>query len=152
MPFTCDAIIFDLDGVLIDSHAITARHLRSWAERHGIALAEILAINHGRTTVETVRTIAPHLDAEREAMMMESAEASDLEGLAAFPGASRLLAKLAEHPWAIWQKVETARELCGLSIGTACRSRATHSRPDSRACIKPKIAAASTPRRRTVER
>jgi sugar-phosphatase len=45
--------------------------------------------------------VAPHLDAEREAMMMESAEACDVEGLAAFPGASRLLAQLAEHPWAI---------------------------------------------------
>lgn len=88
MPFTCDAIIFDLDGVLIDSYAITERHLRTWAERQGIALAEILAIHQGRTTVETLRTVAPHLDAEREAMMMESAEACDLEGLEAFPGAS----------------------------------------------------------------
>jgi mannitol-1-/sugar-/sorbitol-6-phosphatase len=101
MTFTCDAILFDLDGVLIDTYAITERHLRVWAERHGVALAEVVALQHGRTTVETLRTVAPHLDAEREAMLMELAEASDRDGLEAFPGASRLLAELAGHPWAV---------------------------------------------------
>jgi sugar-phosphatase len=101
MIITCDAVIFDLDGVLVDSYAITERHLRTWAERHGVALAELLALHHGRTTAETLRAVAPDLDAEREAKTLESAEASDLHGLVAFPGASRLIGELAEHPWAI---------------------------------------------------
>jgi mannitol-1-/sugar-/sorbitol-6-phosphatase len=101
MPFMCDAIIFDLDGVLIDSNAIAERHLRAWAQRHGVPLEHIAAIHHGRTTVETVRLVAPHLDAATEAEAMETAEADDVDGLVAFPGAARLLARLPAGRWAI---------------------------------------------------
>jgi sugar-phosphatase len=121
MTFTCDAIIFDLDGVLIDSYAISERHLRTWTERHGIALADVLAVHHGRTTVETLRMVAPHLDAEREALMMESAEACDLEGLATFPGALRLIAELGNHPWAIVTSCKRATASSRLNfLGLRC--------------------------------
>ena len=101
MPFTCDAIIFDLDGVLVDSNAIAERHLRIWAERYEISFTRIAAVHHGRTTVETLRAVAPHLDAEREAALLASAEARDTDGLVAFAGASRLLAEVSRHRWAI---------------------------------------------------
>lgn len=101
MILHCQSILFDLDGVLIDSCAVTERHLQAWAQRHGVELAQLLALHHGRTTVETLRAVAPHLNAETEARELESAEERDLEGLRAFPGASRLLAELERQPWAI---------------------------------------------------
>jgi len=101
MSFRCDAIIFDLDGVLVDSNAIAERHLRAWADRHDVPFEHISAIHHGRPTVETVRSVAPHLDAEIEASSMERAEGDDTDGLVPFAGAERLLACLPRQRWAI---------------------------------------------------
>lgn len=101
MSFTCDAVIFDLDGILVDSNAIAERHLRAWADGHDVPFERIAAIHHGRPTVETVRLVAPHLDAETEAHRMETAEADDTDGLIVFAGASRLLSRLPAGLWAI---------------------------------------------------
>jgi len=97
----CDAVIFDLDGVLVDSNAISERQMRVWAERHDVAFSRIAAIHHGRPTIETMRLVAPHLDVEAEAGLIEAAEAEDTEGLRVFAGASRLLGGLPEARWAI---------------------------------------------------
>ncbi len=101
MPLTCDAIIFDLDGVLVDSNGIAERHLRAWTERHKVPFDRIATIHHGRTTVETIRLVAPHLNAEVEAGLLEGAEAVDTSGLVAFAGAAQLLAGLPRGRWAI---------------------------------------------------
>jgi len=97
----CDAVIFDLDGVLVDSNAISERQMRVWAERHGVAFARIAAIHHGRPTIETMRLVAPHLDVEAEARLVEAAEADDTDGLRLFAGAARLVGGLPEARWAI---------------------------------------------------
>jgi sugar-phosphatase len=97
----CDAIIFDLDGVLVDSNGIAERHLRAWTARHNVPFERVATLHHGRTTVETIRLVAPHLDAEVEASLLEGAEAVDTDGLVAFAGAARLLARLPLGRWAI---------------------------------------------------
>ena len=101
MAWTCEAVIFDLDGVLVDSNAISERHMHAWAARHGIDFARIAAIHHGRPTVETVRLVAPHLDADAEARGIDADERADTCGLRAFAGATRLLAALPAGRWAI---------------------------------------------------
>src|SRR5450631_3144371 len=98
---TCDAIIFDLDGVLVDSNGIAERHLRAWTDRHGVSFDHIASLHHGRTTVETIRLVAPHLDAKIEADLLEGAEAVDTDALVAFAGAAQLLAGLPRERWAI---------------------------------------------------
>jgi mannitol-1-/sugar-/sorbitol-6-phosphatase len=101
VALSCHAVLFDFDGVLVDSNAISERQMRAWAERHRVPFARIAAIHHGRPTVETVRLVAPHLDIEAEARLIERAEADDTEGLVAFAGAARLLSALPEGRWAI---------------------------------------------------
>jgi sugar-phosphatase len=100
-PIRCDALIFDLDGVLVDSTPCIERQMRSWAARHGLDAAAVLSLAHGRRTAETIRLAVPHLDAEVEAAAIEAAEAADTEGVVAMPGARALLAALPATAWAI---------------------------------------------------
>ena len=61
------AILFDLDGVLVDSKAVVEAAWRRWAAETGAPAEELVAILHGRPARELVRVFAPTLDAEREA-------------------------------------------------------------------------------------
>ena len=65
--YDCDAILFDLDGVLVDSRHCIERLWQMWASQHHINIDKVLHYAHGRRSVETIRLVAPHLDAEREA-------------------------------------------------------------------------------------
>lgn len=97
----CDALLFDLDGVLIDSSACIERNWRAWAEPHGIDVAEIMKVAHGVRSVETIRQMAPHLDAEAEAARLTALEVADTNGVVAMPGAHTLLAALPADAWTI---------------------------------------------------
>lgn len=96
-----EAVIFDLDGVLVDSNAIAKRQMRVWAEMHQIPFQRIAEVLHGRTTVETIRLAAPHLDAEHEATVIEALERQHANELVAFMGAGRLLSTIDPGRWAI---------------------------------------------------
>ena len=95
------ALLFDLDGVLVDSTASVEKHWRNWANRHGLDADALIAVVHGRRAIDTIRERAPHLDAEAELASLVAAEAEDTSGVVAMPGAARLLASLPARRWAI---------------------------------------------------
>ena len=97
----CAAILFDLDGVLIDSTAVITRHWQEWAQEHNLDLAAIMQVSHGRPTLETMRQVAPHLPVEEEARRFAAAEVLDTEGILTIDGASALLSSLPADAWAI---------------------------------------------------
>lgn len=97
----CEAILFDMDGVLVDSTALVERVMRQWAKAHDIQFSRIASIYHGRTTMETLRLAAPHLNAEREARYLDAIERNETEGLMAFGGAAQLLPALPDERWGI---------------------------------------------------
>jgi mannitol-1-/sugar-/sorbitol-6-phosphatase len=71
----CDAIVFDLDGVLVDSSVVVERHWRRWAARRGVDYETIAPVMHGRRSAEVIVLVAPHLDAERESRALDADEA-----------------------------------------------------------------------------
>jgi mannitol-1-/sugar-/sorbitol-6-phosphatase len=90
----CQAVLFDLDGVLVDSTVAVARVWRRWAHEHSIDPEQVIANAHGRRSIETIRIVAPHIVAEQENLKVETLEIEDKEGIVAIPGAHDLLASL----------------------------------------------------------
>jgi sugar-phosphatase len=102
MPsFQCSAILFDLDGVLVDSTRSVSHQYRRWAQENGIDPALVLKAAHGVRTVEVVRTVAPHLDAEAETLKIEAREAADIENVYAMPGARELVTSIPDGRWCV---------------------------------------------------
>lgn len=99
--FYCSAILFDLDGVLIDSTRSVARQWTLWGQDHGIDPGRVLSIAHGRRAIEVIRLIAPHLDAASEVVKLEKREAHDTEGVDTMPGAIELLTSIPPERWGI---------------------------------------------------
>ena len=97
----CEAILFDLDGVLVDSHTVVERTWRRWTERHTIHVPDIVRRAHGRRSIETVREAAPQLDADEEVQWLASVELGDFDGIIALPGAASILGALREGEWAV---------------------------------------------------
>ena len=97
----CGAILFDLDGVLIDSTSCITRHWEEWTRQHRLEMAAVMQVAHGIRTIETIRLVAPHLDAEKEAERFTAAEVIDTEGVVAIEGALSLLERLPKGVWAI---------------------------------------------------
>jgi len=97
----CEAILFDLDGVLVDSTPCVTRVWAAWAREHGLDPGYVVHVAHGQRTIETVRTVAPHLDAQRETDRMEQMELKDTEGLRVLLGAKEALAAVPPHRYTI---------------------------------------------------
>ncbi|GAA2230690.1 hypothetical protein GCM10010232_16300 [Streptomyces amakusaensis] len=95
------AVLFDLDGVLVDSAPVIDRVWRAWAAQHGVPWDRVHPLLPGRRAVETVALLAPHLDAEREGAELERVQAADLGGISACRGAVELTEELEGFPWAI---------------------------------------------------
>jgi sugar-phosphatase len=102
MPtFSCSAILFDLDGVLVDSTRQVDRGWREWAERKGVDGDAVMAIAHGVRTIEVIRRVAPHLDADAEAAAIENQEAHDQTGVVVMPGAREFMRSIPERRWGV---------------------------------------------------
>jgi mannitol-1-/sugar-/sorbitol-6-phosphatase len=98
---TCNGLLFDLDGVLIDSTPAVARVWSSWALDHGFEPEEIVRRAHGRPSIATIRDLLPDANHEAENRKVEQGEIDDVDGLVPLPGARELLNSLPDDRWAI---------------------------------------------------
>src|SRR5260370_25568977 len=97
----CRGVLFDLDGVLVDSTPAVARVWAGWAQKHGFNPDEIVKKAHGRPSIPTIRELLPSADHAAEDREVERREIADIDGVIPLPGAMELLKPLPLERWAI---------------------------------------------------
>ncbi|WP_432547217.1 HAD-IA family hydrolase [Kineococcus sp. SYSU DK004] len=108
-PFA--AVLFDMDGTLVDSSAAITRSWTTWALESGIGAEELRAAHgHGRPAAEIVRQLVGgagvdgHVDEEavaRASARIDALEVADVDGVVQLPGVAALLDVLPPHRWAV---------------------------------------------------
>jgi sugar-phosphatase len=100
LTFPCDALLFDLDGTLANSMAAVDRAWGTLCQRHGLDLSYVLPQIHGRRSIDSIRALLPHVDAEAEDAWLRHLEATDTEGVFALPGVAEFIESLT-CPWTV---------------------------------------------------
>jgi sugar-phosphatase len=95
------AVLFDMDGVLISSIESDERSWRRWARLHHMEDTFSIGSTHGRRTIDTIRALRPDLDPSIELQRLEAFDAEDGGGLTVYPGVHELLAALSPSQWSI---------------------------------------------------
>src|SRR5689334_11636560 len=101
VELACSGLLFDLDGVLVDSTPAVARVWSKWAIAHGFDPEITVHQAHGRPSIETIRDLLPNSDYVAENRIVEQGEISDVEGVVPLPGALELLNSLPHERWTI---------------------------------------------------
>ncbi|WEX75347.1 HAD family hydrolase [Sinorhizobium numidicum] len=95
------ALLFDMDGTLLNSMAVVERVWGAWAARNGIDADLLMKSVHGVRAVDTIRKLGLPVDPEQEARDLAEAEIADIEGIVEIPGAVAFLGTLPPERWAI---------------------------------------------------
>lgn len=112
------AILFDMDGTIVDSTRVVERMWKLWADKHGLDVMEIMRTSHGRRSIETMRAFCPPgVDPEVEVKVFNAAEVAETEGIVAVPGAADLVTQLPRDRWAVVTSADVP--LATMRIGVA---------------------------------
>jgi sugar-phosphatase len=108
---TARALLLDMDGTLVDSHAVVERVWRRWAERHGLDGDEVMKVVHGRQGHASMAVLLPDRPmtqnyADNARMLAE--ETADSDGVVEIPGAAAFLASLDGLPHALVTSADVA--------------------------------------------
>ena len=152
MQFDVEALLFDIDGTLVDSTPVVERTWNTWASRHGLDVNAILAVCHGRRTEDTVAEFLPESECAAGAAELTQLELDDLDGVVALPAVLDLLMKLPPDRWAAVtsgsQELMRARlTVAGLPIPPVliAAEDVTHGKPDPEGYMKAAAALGRTP-------
>ncbi len=100
----CSGLLFDMDGVLVDSTAAVARAWTNWAIKQRMAPEFVIKTAHGRTSLASVQALLPHASDTvhlQEHAWLEQAEIDDVADVIALPGARELLAAIPASQFAV---------------------------------------------------
>ncbi len=121
----CRGVLFDLDGVLVDSTPAVARVWAWWAREHGFGDPdEVVRQAHGRPSIATIRELLPNADHEAENREVERREIADTDGVIPLPGALELLQTIPREKWAI--VTSCTRRLAEVRIAAAGLPKPKH--------------------------
>ena len=96
------AILFDMDGTLVDATGAIEQVWSRWADRHALSKDMVLRAIQGVRITDSVKTLAPAgADIDYEIATLISEEREQVEGITAIPGAVDFLADLPSQSWAV---------------------------------------------------
>ncbi len=121
----CRGVLFDLDGVLVDSTPAVARVWAWWARQHGFDDPdEVVRQAHGKPSIATIRELLPHADHDAENRGVERREIEDTDGVIPLPGTLELLQAIPREKWAI--VTSCTRRLAEVRIAAAGLPKPKH--------------------------
>jgi sugar-phosphatase len=112
----CRGVLFDLDGVLVDSTPAVARVWTIWAHKHGFDPEETVRKAHGRPSLATIRELLPNADHVAENAEVERMEIEDVSDVIPLPGTVELLAALPPDTWTVVTSCTRALALVRLRV------------------------------------
>lgn len=95
------AVLFDCDGVLVDSDASVTAAWSRWAREQALVVDEVLAVVHGRRSADTVASFVPPQQREAALALIDGYELAAAADVHAMPGAAQLLDAMAAGCWAV---------------------------------------------------
>lgn len=102
LEISCSGLLFDLDGVLVDSTPAVARVWSKWALAHGFDPGETVRKAHGRPSLATIKELLPNAaDTIAENEVVLRAEIEDTEGVVPLPGVYEFLSAIPQDRWAL---------------------------------------------------
>lgn len=95
------ALLFDMDGTLVESTTEVEQIWGRWCRLRGVPLEQVLAICHGLRSQEVLARVAPHLDVQAECRVLEDMELASTAAVRSLPGAREFVQALGGLPWAV---------------------------------------------------
>lgn len=117
MFLSCRAVLFDCDGVLVDSAASVTRAWSRWAHELGLDAGEVCRLVHGRRSEDTVALLVPKARRAEEVARIDRFEIEDAPSVSAVNGARDLVVSMPEEQWAV--VTSGRRELALARLGAA---------------------------------
>ncbi len=99
-------VLFDLDGVLLDSTPVHRRLWERWAVRHRLDPEQVFAATFGRRPAEAIGAVAPWLVVPEELLWLDELLRRERDMFALMPGAAAAVA--AARQFAAWGVVTSS--------------------------------------------
>jgi sugar-phosphatase len=110
------AVLFDMDGTLVDSTMAVNRSWQQWAEEMNLG-ARFGGVQHGRPGREMIAELVPAEQVESSYARVNELELADTSGIRVLPGAAELMGSLPEERRAIVTSCPSA--LCRIRLASA---------------------------------